>query len=832
MAETLLLSIHDEAAADTPLLTIPGGLGIYRKRVALDLSIAEGAGIVAEARFEGCVFRISSNGDSFLDQLLPGSQDTESFDLIFHWDEKGFSFGGSGMLEITLPVHGQLPFIRLSALHLIARPDLGGDSHVSIELSADLSGSFLGIIGTTVERLGVTADFFLAPENHPEATQLGPVAALARFKGPTGVGLSLDIAGVLEGAGFLSVDPDRGRYAGALSVNLLGIGVTVIAIINTRPDFSFLGIVTANFGAAGIDIGFGFTINAVGGLFGLGRGVDLHALSEAVRNNSLSSLLFPANPVEDAPRIINDLDRVFPLAPDHFLVGPMFELGWGKPTGMFTLSLGVVLEIPDPKIAIIGIMKVLVPPIEDDALLRIQVNFVGSIDFGQSFLRFDASLYDSRLILYTLEGDMAARLRWGDHAGFAITVGGFHPRYVAAADLDIGTLKRVTINLLPTSDNPRLRILSYYAVTSNSLQHGARIELYAEAAGFGIQGFLGYDLLAQVNPLYFEAGFGGSVSVLAGGEEILSITLSLQLSGPTPWHIDGEASFKVLIVRIHIPVHATFGDEDAPALPDVDVAAKFREQLGNVRNWSATLPDQSQFLVMLRPDLAVGKDEILAHPAATIQFNQNTVPLKLTIQRFFAGKPKNENHFDITGLAVPRPDDPALSDPLAIDPPLKSEFAPAQYFELSNDDKMSAPAFKELDSGIRANGAALVRVGGPEPRDYRYRDTIFDSAAQDSPFLEKVARIKLAGVAAIAGLGGSAVAQSALYRERVNARPTGDEIKVSTGGYRIVDGATMQPVVSGALDSHIAAKQTLGAMVAANPSLGSKLVVISEHELG
>src|ERR1700736_979060 len=102
----------------------------------------------------------------------------------------------------------------------------------------------------------------------------------------------------------------------------------------------------------------------------------------------------------------------------------------------------------------------------------------------------------------SLEGDMCARVRWGAWANFAVSVGGFHPRYVPTADLDIAPIKRVTINLLPTSDNPRLRILSYYAVTSNSLQHGARLELYAAAAGFGIKGFLGYDLLAQVNPLH------------------------------------------------------------------------------------------------------------------------------------------------------------------------------------------------------------------------------------------------------------------------------------------------------------------------------------------
>ena len=827
---SLLLSLHDDANPDAPLLTIPGGLGIYRKRVALDLSLTEKDGIVASARFEGCVFKLGSGGDSFLAQLVPGSIDTERFDLAFRWNKDGFSFGGAGILEITLPLRAKLPLVTLQALHLIARPTFDADSRVAMEVSADLTGSFLGIITTAIQRLGITADFFLKPDAHPGAIRLGPLAAEVHFKAPTGIGLSLNVAGVLSGGGFLSVDTERGQYAGVLSINLLGIVVTVIGIINTKPNFSLLAIVTANFRAiGGIDLSFGFTLNAVGGLFGLNRGVDLQALAAGVRTNSLASLLFPAHPVEDAPRIISDMERVFPAAADHFLIGPIFELGWGKPAGMLSLALGVVLEIPDPKIAIIGILRVLVPPGLEQAPLRIQVNFVGSVDFGKGFLRFDASLFDSRLIMYTLEGDMAARLRWGSSATFAISVGGFNPAYVPAADLEITPMKRVTISLIPTSDNPRLRMLSYYAVTSNTLQHGARLELYAAAAGFGIKGFLGYDLLAQLSPLHFEASFGGSVAVIAGGEEILSVTLSLSLSGPSPWHVDGEASFKIIFVRIHIPVHATFGDASAPALPDIDVAAKFREQLNSTPNWTATLPGSWQTLVVLRENLQVAKDELLAHPAATIQFTQNTVPLKLTLQRFFAGKPLRENRFELTGMGATVADSPETA---FVTEPLRSEFAPAQYFNLSNDEKMSAPSFRELESGVRASGAALVRLGFPAPRDYAYRSDIFDALGKESRFASTFAGTRLAGVAALEGLGGSAVAQSALLVDRLGARPTGDEIKLNAGGYRIVDAATLQPVAGGTLDNHVAAQQALGALAARNPSVSGKLIVVSEHELG
>src|SRR5678816_4741198 len=82
------------------------------------------------------------------------------------------------------------------------------------------------------------------------------------------------------------------RYSGILSVGLFGIGVTATAIITTKPAFSLLMILTADFRPVGIDIGFGFTINAIGGLLGLNRGVDVMALREGVRNNAVSSLMF------------------------------------------------------------------------------------------------------------------------------------------------------------------------------------------------------------------------------------------------------------------------------------------------------------------------------------------------------------------------------------------------------------------------------------------------------------------------------------------------------------------------------------------------------------
>ena len=124
-------------------------------------------------------------------------------------------------------------------------------------------------------------------------------------------------------------------------------------------------------------------------------------------------------------------------------------------------------------------------------------------------------------------------------------------------------MRRITIALL-SGDNPRLTVMTYFAVTSNTVQSGSRVELYAEACGFNVYGFLGYDLLIQFNPLHFIADFAAGLALREGSDVIAGISLHGQLSGPAPWNARGEASLKILFVKISVDFNVTWGDEAAP----------------------------------------------------------------------------------------------------------------------------------------------------------------------------------------------------------------------------------------------------------------------------
>ena len=92
--------------------------------------------------------------------------------------------------------------------------------------------------------------------------------------------------------------------------------------------------------------------------------------------------------------------------------------------------------------------------------------------------------------------------------------------------MNLPTLRRLTLSLV-SGDNPRLTLETYFAVTSNTAQFGARLELYAAAWKFNAYGFLSFDVLFQFNPFYFIAEVTAMLALRVGSSSIASINLTL-----------------------------------------------------------------------------------------------------------------------------------------------------------------------------------------------------------------------------------------------------------------------------------------------------------------
>jgi hypothetical protein len=749
-----------------------------------------------------------SQGDGFISAIAGGLHIDSNVDLAALWSPSaGLTIEGSGGIEIAVPTHVSLGPIEITQLYLKAT--IGADGSIPIELSGAFS-AVLGPLEAAVDRIGAIAAFSFPPAGG----NLGPLNLAFQFKPPNGIGLSVD-AGVVTGGGYLYIDTDRGEYAGVLELDLADIvSVKAIGLITTRnPDgssgFSLLLVITAEFGT-GLQLGFGFTLIGVGGILGLNRTMNLPALVQGVQDNSITSVMFPQDVVANAAKIISDLRTFFPVQQGTFIIGPMAKIGWGTPT-LVSLSLGVVIAIPGD-IAILGVLEIALPA-DDVAVIVLQVNFIGAIEFDKKRVYFFASMFDSHILFLTIEGEMAVLAAFGDDANFVLSVGGFHPAF-QPPPLPVPVPKRISIDIVDTSA-AKLRVEGYFAVTTNTAQFGARLDLTLGFSDFGVAGHLSFDALIQFSPFQFVVDISGSVSLNAFGVGVMSIDLRFELSGPTPWRAKGTGSISLLFWSIDVDFDETFGGGTPATLPDVLVMPLLGAEYDKLANWRTLLLPGVRTLVSLRA-LDPDSGDLVLHPVGILQVSQRLVPLDLTISKIGNSKAADADRFtlEVSGPGLVKTGDVVES------------FAPAQFQDLDDATKLSSPAFQPGHGGLSLSSAGgNLRSGAMVSRVLRYEvitvDTGWRRAA--SRF-----RLVLTGLFALF-VKGSAVSQSTLSQHRTTLlQPFADKVTVAPESY----------VVASALDNTAVADFTSKAMAmdhlarqaAADPATAAALHVIPGFE--
>jgi len=719
----------------------------------------------------------AQEGDGFIRDLLGDKPVSLDLAFMLTWSSKsGFGISGNVGFTIEIPLHLALGPILLESVKVSAGVDLTGEARVGVGVNI---GAKLGPLTVVVDNIGAKLLLVTAGPNKPAV--LGNLALDWGFQPPNGLGLGIKAAS-FSGGGYISFDFEKGRYTGILELTFSGvISLKAIGILNTimpdgRTGFSLLLIITAEF--TPIQLGYGFTLNGVGGLIGINRTMRLDALREGVYNGSLNSILFPVDIIANANRIIADSERIFPMSVDRFVFGPMAKIGWGTPT-LISLELGLIIEVPSPlRIALLGVLKCILPAEEFD-ILRLQVNFLGALDMEAQMLSFDASLFNSRLLIFNLTGDMAIRLKWGDDPNFLMTVGGFHPSF-QPPPLALPPMRRLGLSLLE-GDNPKLALECYFAITSNTVQVGARIELKAKAGPFSVYGFLGFDALFQFSPFYFIVSVGAMLEVRSGAASLFCLSLEFQLSGTTPWHAEGSASFRILFVRIRVGFNETWGEEKDTALPDAAVLPALRDALSKKGNWQAALPPGNTLSVSLVEIPASGED-IVAHPAGTLRLSQKIVPLDLAIQKFGAVRPTDAKLFRIESAASGTSAF-SLTD-------VREDFAPAQFFEMDNAAKLARKSFEKLPSGKELR----VGTGAWATSRVLRRLVVYERIIVDTLYRRyKPVKAAIKNFEFIAYLNGNAAALSAKgTRAKAGTGAPSKRASVVQEGFAVVDATTLQ----------------------------------------
>jgi hypothetical protein len=755
----------------------------------------------------------AGEGDSFLKKILGSGETRVTVPASLEWSSRlGLSFGGNDAFEVAFHPHLNLGPISIDDLSLQLAVPSPQPPDIVLGIGAGIRVR-LGPLQAVVQGIGLQLETTFSDGN------AGPFDIGLGFKPPNGIGLEVD-AGVVQGGGFLSFDSAHGQYAGALQLEIADfLSVSAIGLLSTKmPDgtsgFSLLIILTADFGA-GIQLSFGFTLLAVGGLLGLNRTVLTQPLIDGVKSGAIQSIMFPHDVIANAPRIISDLSAIFPAQEGVFLIGPMAKIGWGEPT-LISLSLGVIIQIPPGDAVILGVLRVALPA-DDVAVLVLQVAFAGVLEFSKQRFYFFASLFDSHILSITITGQMGVLFAYGEDANFVLSVGGFHPQFTPPP-LPFPAPQRISLDLVNES-YARIHADGYFAVTTNTVQFGTHSDFFFGFSSCSVTGSAGFDALIQFSPFHFTAEISSQFSVKVFGIGVYGVGIDVALDGPTPWHAHGTASLSFFFFSINIGIDVTWGDDPNTTLPPIAVMPLLVAEVQKASNWRTALPPNTKLLVALR-QLDPSEVGFILHPAGTLQISQRTVPLDLKIEKFGSQPPSDAAQFAFS----------IASTALAKTGDLQESFAPSQFRNFDDATKLSQPAYVLQDGGIELAGGANLTSATAITRPVRFDLTIVD--AKSVPARNRFFPHSKAMFGNF--LAGNSAAQSPLSANfRGLTRPNEGSVAVANETFAVALQSSNQPFHPDAAGflSQAKAQDFIAKSVAADASLEGTLHVIPKFEV-
>lgn len=654
-----------------------------------------------------------------LKKIMPGSSDPKTItptaisldiaDGLYLGDGRG-----AANEKAVLPVAFSSPVaeLRETALSLVRNP---AKEVTGFEITTVIAAKLGDAVGLQVVGSGVT----IALDGDPTPQAMFPMAVSPRW--PDAIGIRVK-AGPIKGGGYLERkirtygDPpvEIAEFGGIIQLEILKVGVYAIGILSPDP-FSLVLVMGVRFPTA-IELSFGFTFNGVGGILALNRTVSTTELIAGMKSHFIDKVLFPDDPVAEAPSLLDKVAKVFPVQEGGFVVGPIIELGWGSQAKIIEAKLGLVLALPDPKIIILGAVRVRAPS-KVTPLTDFRCEIYGEISADRLLLI--ATLRDSKIAGITVSGDLGLLIQWGGGGDFALSVGGFNPRY-KEIPADLKGLERLTMDLSPPAV-VKIIIKAYFAVTAGAVMAGVRGDLSADIGVASAKAWLQLDMIFRWVPRFgFAIDLDLGVEIKVFGCSFASISFKGFLEGTTPWKVEGTATVDVWwLPTFHFDLGPyTWGDNPAEIPPAAKPLALVTEALSEPEAWKALLPaDGDQLAVLGR----IEGEGLLAHPLAALEVTQSRLPLETHIDR--VGSAGVNAHRVALGLAQ------TSAGPAAAVSTVTAPFAPGQFLKLEGDQLLARGGFDDYPSGCRIAAATTPTHGPAVPDDVRWHTWFRDEDA-------------------------------------------------------------------------------------------------------
>ena len=639
-------------------------------------------------------------------------------DLAITWSTRdGLRFEGGGRSEVLIPVDKLLGARGIGVrLREIRVRWAEGRDHLDrktfrVEATATVGAEVKSLVKLAVEGGGGALVLTFGGDQPMRFASLldmdfEPVA-------PTGVALAINWKNKLVGGGYVRREPTGERWVGAAELSWMrkwAFQGLLVRDVTPGGKESWLVIASLLFpgGTPGL------TVRGIGAIVATHRTSSPDAFLAGLRTGDLDALLFPEDPLGRAAQYAAVLDRLLPLRDGSEVFGIAAKLSaFGD---RLTVDLALLYDSGGDEAAarlyVLGQVD-LVLPRKDHEVARVHADFVAVYDRERDELIVLAELRDSRLFGGELTGQVVffrgdpdledAR----DDAISLFAAGGFHPSYQLPGPR-VPAAKRIRL-LVEHGDRLRVDGQFYLAVTPTSLQLGASMELRARFAGFGIRARLALDVLFH-SLVRWEITVEASVEIMLGSRTLAGVSLKGVLSGLLPTRLVGHVSISFLFWSFSKSFTATLtvvagAPEDERADPGERVLAA----LATPAAWdNGGTPG-----LALRPAQRPG---VWISPSAPLRARQDVAPLDVVIDRFGAAS--------LPAPLTLRVESVRAGTRLLEIAPVKGEFAPAVYQDLSEEEKLSGAGFAEYPAGFsifRGHEAGAAVAG-----DTSYEEILLD----------------------------------------------------------------------------------------------------------
>lgn len=700
------LIFGDKNSAYLQLAGFGGKLTLDQQGPAVRLDITQG------------LLRIAAGeGDSFINTLLGDLEISAPFNTSLLWSpDQGVRLSGGSGLSLSISSNQRFGGVQLQGLEIGLESNDNANGLFKLYGGTQLKGS-IGPFHTSIEGMGFNLDF---AEKAPNGNQgnFGFMHVDGGFRPPRGIGMAINAASI-RGGGFLSLNPEQGEYAGVLELAIGKIGIKAIGMLNTDlPDVSsgWSLMLALYLEFPGVPLGLGFELTGLGGMLGYNHRMDTDALRENLRSGVLDHILFPHNPVANAPQIFRSLRLIFPVADDYLLFGLLLQIRHGGKAEIAVLRFGLIVELGDDtsgtRFILIGQAKIRAPS-SQAAIVSLNIDLLGEVTERQGdwLIAIDAQLYDSRIATFNITGSWVARLVTGPNPFVLYAAGGFHPQYRTPAQFNFSHVERCGFNM--RKGPARITLESYFAVASNAVMKGANLSIVAKKWGFSAEASMGFDVLIVFSPrFFFIAEVRARAAIKRGRSTVAGASLGFELSGPGRWRAKGRVRIKVLFFKKTLKFNKTWGEDPRDPLPIVDAQALLQKELQRDDNWTSNAGSNYRSPVVLRK---LDDDTFIITPDSHVSFRQRALPFNLALDKIGEARVQGTNKFTVSNVKIGRSNTSYTQ--------LEEPFALGRYQDLDEDQKLNHPAFEPMQCGIGIQpNIQATQVGISTSKKLQYED--------------------------------------------------------------------------------------------------------------